>query len=372
MKKTVYYILVIYFIFSIVPVFASEYMTLSQYLNIHPEQLQISINFSNDVRNEVPEISGIKQDKPIKISFIYPGHQVSDYWRRSVISFKKRMDQLNILYDVQDFFSKPGSDIRTQEKQFKTALASNPDYLVFTLDAKKQKRIIERVITRKKPRLILQNITTPIKKWEGKQPFLYVGFDHESGSRMLANYFIKKTGGKGYYAVLYYTQGYVSRMRGDTFIQYISTNSDLKLTASYYTDGKQEKAKAAALEILKNHPDISFIYSCSTDVALGALDALNEQEIPKGKIMINGWGGGIRELEKIVSKELDVTIMRMNDDNGVAMAEAIKLDIRGLSKSVPVIYSGDFVLIEKGINSPELEQLKKRAFRLSGSVIFQE
>jgi autoinducer 2-binding protein LuxP len=87
-----------------------------------------------------------------------------------------------------------------------------------------------------------------------------------------------------------------------------------------------------------------------------------------GKIMINGWGGGSSELEAIVDNEMDVTVMRMNDDNGVAMAEAIRLDLEGRDQQVPTIFSGEFTLVEKGIDSKELNRLKKRAFRYSGDI----
>ena len=58
--------------------------------------------------------------------------------------------------------------------------------------------------------------------------------------------------------------------------------------------------------------------------------------------------------------------MRINDENGVAMAEAIKLDIEGRESLVPTIFSGDFALIEKGITHEKIETYKKRAFRYSG------
>ncbi len=57
--------------------------------------------------------------------------------------------------------------------------------------------------------------------------------------------------------------------------------------------------------------------------------------------------------------------MRMNDDNGVAMAEAIKLDITSQSNKIPLIYSGQFVLIDKNIDDVKLDSLKQKAFRYS-------
>jgi len=343
---------------------AAEYMTVREFNKAHPEQVGLTEKFTSLVHEKGRPIDSRTQKSPVRIAFIYPGKQVSDYWRRSIHSFKERMDKIGVRYEMFEYFSKPAVDHRIQMRQMKTALKKDPDYLVFTLDARKHKRIIGRIITKGRPKLILQNITTPLRIWEGKQPFFYVGFDHATGTEILADYFLKRTQGQGSYALLYFSKGYVSVMRGDTFIRFMEKHSKLALKASYYTEGKREKSKQAALEILSETADIKFIYACSTDVAMGAIDALRETG-KAGKVMVNGWGGGSSELEAIIRGEMDVTVMRMNDDNGVAMAEAVRLDIEGKGEEVPTVFSGDFVLVEKGISQGELEQLKAKAFRYS-------
>jgi len=310
---------------------AEEYMTIQEFGRVHPEQAALAKEFTSLVQKEGHPIDPKAQKRAVRISFIYPGKQVSDYWRRSISSFRKRMDEIGIRYELSEHFSKPAVDYRMQEKQMRTALRDDPDYLVFTLDARKHRRVIERIITEGRPKLILQNITTPLRAWEGKQPFLYDGFDHATGSEILAGYYLERTRGEGNYAVLYHSQGYVSAMRGDTFIEYLKKHSEMTLTASYYTDANRKKSERAALEIIGENPNIRFIYACSTDIALGAIDALR-QTGNIGKIMVNGWGGGSNELTAITKGEMDVTVMRMNDDNGVAMAEAIRLDIEDKAK----------------------------------------
>lgn len=68
-----------------------------------------------------------------------------------------------------------------------------------------------------------------------------------------------------------------------------------------------------------------------------------------------------------MSEGLDFTVMRMNDDNGVAMAEAIRLDLENKVKKVPIIFSGEMVIVKQGIGDEELRNLKQKAFRYSGS-----
>ena len=366
MKRIVFILAMLFLLLGTAPsAWSSDYLTVHEYYSIHPEQAEVAHKFDSIVQQEgVPLAEGV-QKEPVRIVFVYPGNQVSDYWRRSIKSFTKRMDEVHVQYEISEHFTKPGVELRIQEKQLQEALATNPDYLVYTLNVNKHRKLIERIITKGKPKLILQNITTPLRDWEGKQPFLYVGFDHAVGTiQYLAKYLLNRTGGEGDYAMLYFDQGYVSSMRGDTLIRYLGENSNHKLVASYYTDGQRGKSKNAVLEILREH-DVKFIYACATDTAFGAIDALRETN-KMGQIMVNGWGGGSEELRSITQGEMDYTVMRMNDDNGVAMAEAVRLDIEKKTYLVPTVFSGQFVIIGKGIKQDELKRLKARAFRYSG------
>lgn len=343
--------------------FSSQYILVDKYYSDKIKKEKYN-KFLKTVQDDGTKIT-LKQDRPLKIYMVYPGNQVSDYWRRSKISFEARLKELGISYKLIDHFTKPSVEISKQAYSLLEALQNDTDYLIFTLDASKHLKLVSFILQQKKPKLILQNITTPLKQLEPQQPFLYDGFDHTIGAKYLADEYIRQVGKKGKYAVFYGSVGYVSSMRGDYFIEYISKKSDLELVQSYYIGFNKQKAREATFDLLLNHQDIDFIYACSTDIALGIIDALKEKKL-LGKIKVNGWGGGSAELDSIQKNEMDFTVMRMNDDNGVAMAEAIKLDFLGKSNEVPLIYSGEFRLIKKGIHPQELFLLKSRAFRYSG------
>lgn len=345
--------------------YSSEYYSIKEYEDLHKEHSAVAAKFKEIVKIKGVPIKPGVQTKTVNIVFVYPGKQVSDYWRRSIVSFTRRMDELNIDYAISEYLTRANVELRIQEKQLRAALAEDPDYLVYTLNVLRHRNLIERILTRGRPKLILQNITTPVRDWEGIQPFLYVGFDHVIGATdYLAKHILGLTSGTGNYGLLYFDQGYISTMRGDSFVKYLNDHSDHKLVASYYTDGQRNKSKAAAMEMLEEH-NVEFIYACSTDTAMGAIDALREAG-KIGKVIINGWGGGSSELQAIMEGEMDYTVMRMNDDNGIAMAEAIKLDLENRVNEVPLIFSGDFAIVEKGIKEKDLKSLKMRAFRYSG------
>ncbi len=341
---------------------ASRYYSLDDFFKAYPGERHKLESLNRQVKRN--SVSAISQQMDLTVAIVYPGEQVSDYWRRSYRSFVNRLAEYGIKPKVYSFFIKPTAVLSEQSEAFRRALATNPDYLVFTLDALRHQRIIEPVLIRSRPRIILQNITTPIKAWDGKQPFMYIGFDHARGAEMLAQYFAAATGGTGEYAVLLPGPGYLSDQRGKTFIDWMDRNTSLEMVSVFRTGIDKDKAYKATLNLLKKYTDIKFIYACSTDIALGAIEALKETGL-LGKIKINGWGGGTPELEAVARGEMDVTVMRINDDNGVAMADGIVLDMLGRGELLPLVYSGRFELVEKGIEKVRLELLESQSFRYS-------
>ncbi|CAH0529641.1 autoinducer 2-binding periplasmic protein LuxP [Vibrio hippocampi] len=336
-----------------------SYWDYHAFLDAHPEQQQLTEQLAETVREEAVAIS--KNYDPVTISVIYPGQQVSDYWVRNIKAFELRMDELGIDYEINQVFTRPSTDTREQSSSLREAIKAQPDYLIFTLDTSRHKKFIEHVLNASDSKLILQNITTPLRAWDNKQPFMYVGFDHVEGTKLLADYFQQRFKGQHSYSLLYFSEGYISDARGETFIHAMDSTGRYQLASSYYTRADQETGFKAAQNAISQYPDISFIYACSTDVALGAVDALAKHQ--REDVFINGWGGGSAELDALRNGQLDVTVMRMNDDTGIAMAEAIKLDLQG--KPVPTVYSGDFELVTSDDSQERINTLKQQAFRYS-------
>lgn len=348
--------ILIIFALSFTFTFGSSFWSIDEYVALHPEQQKLMENFDKIVQDEAVSIP--VKNKKIKITLIYPYEEVSDYWLRSKKSFELRMQELKIDYDLEAFFINP-SDIQSQRSQIINAISNNSDYLIFTLNVSEHQKLISQVISKQKTKVILQNITTPIKSWDNNQPFMYVGFDHTEGTKLLVEYFKKRFPNGAKYIMLYHNVGYVSQMRGDSFI---SLMGDKYIPSkSFFTYGKSHNAQ----NVLQNlQEDIDFVYSCATDISVGATHGLGSLSKSR-EILLNGWGGGDKEIEMLKKSEIDVTVMRMNDDNGVAMAEAIKLDITSQSHKIPLIYSGQFILIDKNIDDTKLDLLKQKAFRYS-------
>jgi len=340
-----------------------QYITIDSYVAQHPEQRAAMDEFAKIVRNPAKP-ANTQAERPLRIAVIYPSLQATDYWRRSLVAFEQRLQDIQISYELKSFSSRAVIDVALQSRQLSEALQWQPDYLVFTLDIAPQSRMIERLLSRGKPKLILQNITTPLQRWQTHQPFMYVGFDHQQGTNLLAQRMLEEINHQGKYLLLYHSPGYVSQMRGDTFATEAAKYPEVTQVGAYYTDNKREKAYQATLSTLKKHPDLKMIFACSTDIALGALQALRETD--RLDVLLNGWGGGDAELQALQQQGLDLTVMRINDDNGIAMAEAIKLDQMNQAARIPHIFAGDIELLDKGLSRSEINRLKQQAFRLSG------
>lgn len=362
-KTFLHLLAVLTILFSSLPAEAGEYYTLEEYIENHPEEKIREENFKKIVsRNTVTQYNELP---PPRIAIVYPGGQISDYWRRSIESFQNRMLQYGVRPRVIKFPIPASASTAEHAVIFRKAVQTEPEYLIFTFDAKRHQRMIEPVLVKGTPKIILQNITTPLKAWEDKQPFMYVGFDHATGSKKLARYFADKTGGQGNYAVLLPDPGYLSDVRGKTFISYMDDNTSLNLVSLFQTGINKEKARKATLRITEKHQDLKFIYTCSTDIALGASEGLKAAGF-QGRILLNGWGGGSPEIEALKKGELDVTVMRINDDSGVAIADAIVLDMLGKKSQIPLVFSGRFEILVKGISEKRLQQLQQESFRYSG------
>ncbi len=339
-----------------------DYWLLQNYLQQHPQQAELSRRFQSQVSQTARAIATTPK-KTIRITAIYPGHQISDYWRRSLEVLEKRLTELRISYQLTTYLSQPAQQQDLQETQLARALAEAPDYLIVTLDTDRHRRMIERILAQGKTRLIIQNMTTPIKAWSTNPPFLYVGFDHHQGTELLSNaIFTRFPAEQTAFSVLFWGRGYVSDARGKGFINHLRAQGGTPLS-QFYTRANRESARTATLEALDRNPQLKFIYACATDLSLGALDALKERGL-LGTVAVNGWGGGAPELAAIEAGELDLTVMRINDDNGIAIAEAIKNDLEGAR--VPQVFAGRFVVVTRDTPAEKIEEFRRQAFRYSG------
>ena len=133
------------------------------------------------------------------------------------------------------------------------------------------------------------------------------------GTKLLTNYFGQKFPNGSRYSMLYFTKGYVSSARGGVFNELFQDQKH-KLSSFQYTDATRASGYDMTKNLVATDPDIDFIYACATDIALGAIDAL--EDMGRQDIQVNGWGGGDAELKAIEQNKLTIrdaqTIVEMS------------------------------------------------------------
>ncbi|GEA51938.1 autoinducer 2-binding periplasmic protein LuxP [Vibrio inusitatus NBRC 102082] len=336
-----------------------EYWEYDAFLDEYPKHKQLAQDM--DFRIYQPPVPlKVEQIKPVRIDIVYPGSQLSDYWWRNIKALEIRLQELGIEFDLRKYSSRPNLDYRQESESLQQAITNDSDYLIFTLDTSRHKKFAESVLSNHHTKLILLNITTPIKAWGKKQPLMYVGFDHVRGTELLAREYKKAFPESANYGLIYYSPGYISEARGDTFIKFLKEGGDYSLKRAYFTKANRETGYQAALSMIEQEAHLDFIYACSTDLAFGVTDALSD--LGREDIVVNGWGGG-SEIKAVQDGTLDFTVVRMNDDTGLAIAEAIKLDLQ--NDPVPQVYSGEFEVFTKYDDAKRAEALKLKAFRYS-------
>jgi autoinducer 2-binding protein LuxP len=82
------------------------------------------------------------------------------------------------------------------------------------------------------------NVVNPFVDLVGtdRMPLSHIGFDHSVGAKVLCEWTIKETGGKGTFALMRYIRGLVDDQRSNVFRDYVLENSER--TYEWWTQGR--------------------------------------------------------------------------------------------------------------------------------------
>lgn len=321
-----------------------------------------------DIAAADAEQSTADLDGPVNIAFVYPSFDLSEGWSRGATAFLERLDEFGFEYNLQEFGSAI-DDHTTQAAHVATILAGDWDYVLLgptELDV--QRTVIRDLIDDPGTEVIIWNYNTPIREWDDLgQPLSYVGFDHAEGGILLCEWMLEETAGEGEFATMRFTPGFLDDQRVGTFIDCITERGSMELVYEHFADGTREFAYEGTNAAIAAHPNLRHIHASNTATALGAMSALTERGL-QDDIIVNGWGGGQDELDSIAEGGLKVTPMRMQDDFGVYPAEIIRMHLEGRADQIPLIASGEIVLVDYRMSQAEIDDLREYAFRYSGVV----
>lgn len=170
------------------------------------------------------------------------------------------------------------------------------------------------------------------------------GLQIEIGIRA-ADYIAEKIGGSGKVAIIEGVAGtFTSIQRVNGFNKQMTEKyPNIQIVASVPADYETEKGLNVATDILTSNPDISAIYCCNDNMALGAVEALRAQNL-LGKVIILGVDGTGDAYKSIAAGELTATVDQFPVINGAA---AVEVAIRLLAgQKLPKVVSTPIVVID--------------------------
>jgi autoinducer 2-binding protein LuxP len=159
--------------------------------------------------------------------------------------------------------------------------------------------------------------------------------------------------------------GLVDDQRSGCFIDCLSKNSDWQLAYEHYGNFEREGGFNGTQQVLTAYPEVILVHNANTAMAMGALSAVLSMNA-LDRVTVSGWGGSGDELDALVRGELGFTPMRMADDLGVAMAEAIRYDVEGRAGELPVVFLGRMTIATGDLSEAEILAMRELAFRYTG------
>jgi len=324
--------------------------------------------FRDVVRSDAMPIT-VTLERPVRIAMIFPALDLSDAWERGYRAMIARLKELKIPYTIATMGSHH-AEHTTQKMYLEHALVAKYDYVIVgPTEIVVQKAAIEELIRDPAIQVIVWNYTTPLVAWgktrnEG-QPLAYVGFCHYEGGTLLGRYILDNYNFKEVVHI-HGIPGITSIQRGHT-VRDMFKAAGIKILYEHYADWDREKAYEATKKILTAYPDVEHIHIISTAMCAGAAAAIAEMDMT-GKVVINGWGGGTEEQELLLAGKLDFTVLRMQDDWGVSLAEIIKYDLEDRRDNIPLVFNGGMQVIDRTYDRAAIDKILAYAFRYSGII----
>ncbi len=303
--------------------------------------------------------------EPIQIAVIFPSQDVSDIWLRSYIAMTERLDELQIPYEITQFASGMGDhDLQTTYTDL--VIDEGYDYVVYgPTELSIQQDNIKRIIDAPGVEVMIWNNDLVIKEWGDAQPLGYHAYAHLDGAYRMAQYVIDRWGNEGNFALIRGTPGLIDDQRSQGFREYLETHSEWNFLYEHYGLFQREGGFDGAQFIATAYPEVDLIHNANTAMAMGAVSAIDSLGLID-EIALTGWGGTGDEVEGIRMGELKATPMRINDDAGVASAEAIKYHLEGRLDELPLVFLMRIEILDNLMDEADIAALEEEAFRYSG------
>lgn len=302
---------------------------------------------------------------PVKIAVIYPSLDVSDFWLRSYLAMEARFKEMGLPFEATQFATNMGDNLLLSTYSEQVARADDFEYVIFGPSELQAQQEDIKLIMDSGKKVIVLNHDTPLQDWGDNQPLMYSTFSHLFGALNICNWVVENLGTEGTYAMNRGVPGGVDDQRSGGFKDCLAEKSNWKLAYEHYGQFQREGGFTGTQQILSGYPEVTYIHNANTAMAMGAISAIQASG-KEDTVKTSAWGGTGDEIEALRQGELVATPMRMSDDVGVALAEAIRADIEGRSDDIPLVFLGRITIVASDSGPEKVNEFEKEAFRYTG------
>lgn len=304
-------------------------------------------------------------EEPVKIAVIYPSQDVSDFWLRSYLAMEARFKEMGMPFEATQFATNMGDNLLMSTYSEQVARADDFEYVIFGPSELQTQQEDIKLIMDSGKKVIVLNHDTPLQDWGDNQPMMYSTFSHLFGALNICNWVIENLGTEGTYAMNRGVPGSVDDQRSGGFQKCLEEKSDWKMAYEHFGLFQREGGFNGAQLILSGYPEVTYIHNANTAMAMGAISAIQAAGA-QDRVKTSAWGGTGDEIEALRKGELMATPMRMSDDVGVALAEAIRADIEGRKDDIPLVFLGRITIVASDSGPEIVDEFEKEAFRYTG------
>ncbi len=301
--------------------------------------------------------------EPVKIAFIYPSQDVSDFWLRNYQAMMKRLEEIGLPAVDTQYASDVGDHV-IQATYTDQVEQEDFDYVVFgPTELRVQQDNIKRLIDKPDTEVIVWNFTVVPQDWGSTQPLAYLSFSHLAGALIMCDYVLENLGTEGTMALVRGIPGAIDDQRSGGFKECVTSQSNWEVAYEHYGNFERERGYTGTQQILQAYPEVELIHNANTAMAMGSISAVQEAG---SDVKVTAWGGTGDELEALRHGELWATPMRMSDDVGVATAEVVRAHVEGRTDDIPLVILGRITIVSGETGADVVDAMEREAFRYTG------
>jgi len=245
-----------------------------------------------------------KDDNIVKIGFLVPNLENPFFVDMTNAAKAKESDSLKIFVQASPDELKQNQIIENFITQGVNAICVVPI---------NSKSIIPAIIKANKAGIPIINVDNKVDMEsadaQGAEIAFYIGSDNFEGGQLAGNYITDQLGESGKVAILEGVSGNDAAIkRKGGFLDAVKDNQSITVVASQAADWSREKANEIFQAILTANPDLDAVFASNDEMALGAIAAMKNMDIPLDSIIVVGFDAIDEAVKAVENEELDATI----------------------------------------------------------------